>query len=97
MVFESLSGCLAEKLKSLDLGGNSFDSFKGQILETYMKHFKNLHVLLLRNNKISGPITLSIFGNFISLKSINLDSNNFSGPLPEFHASLSKFESLSID
>ncbi|KAF4398958.1 hypothetical protein G4B88_023552 [Cannabis sativa] len=77
------------KLKSLDLGGNSFDSFKGQILETYMKHFKNLHVLLLRNNKISGPITLSIFGNFISLKSLNLDSNIFSGPLPEFHASLS--------
>ncbi|XP_060971206.1 putative receptor-like protein kinase At3g47110 [Cannabis sativa] len=97
MVFESLSGCLSKSLKSLNLGGNSFDSFTGQILETYMRHFKKLHVLSLRNNIFSGPIPLSIFGNLISLKTLDLSSNNFSGPLPEFHASLSKLESLSID
>ncbi|KAF4380266.1 hypothetical protein F8388_024559 [Cannabis sativa] len=95
MVFESLSGCLAKKLKSLNLGANSFDSFTGQILDG-MRHFKNLHVLDLGNNKFSGPIPLSIFGNLISLKSLDLSSNNFSGPLPDFPASLSNLESLSI-
>ncbi|KAF4398956.1 hypothetical protein G4B88_023550 [Cannabis sativa] len=95
MVFESLSGCLSKSLKSLNLGGNKFDSFTGQILDE-MRDFKNLLILSLSNNIFSGPIPMSIFGNLISLKTLDLSSNNFSGPLPEFPVSLSNLEALYI-
>ncbi|KAL0011499.1 hypothetical protein SO802_006607 [Lithocarpus litseifolius] len=90
-IFESLSGCVSNSLKILDL---SNAQLSGQLTDE-LGQFKNLVILSLRYNSISGQIPLFI-GNLSSLRSLGLESNQINGTLPQSFGQLSKLESLNI-
>ncbi|PON62451.1 LRR domain containing protein [Trema orientale] len=97
--FESLSGCLSNRLKSLTLGtyweSSTGNGFTGQIPDE-IGEFKNLVYLSLRGNKIYGPIPNSIFANLLCLKTLFMGYNNLSGSFPQSLGSLTSLESLDI-
>ena len=66
----------------------------GQLTDE-LGQYKNLVILSLRNNSISGPIPLSI-GNLSFLRSLNLQSNQINSTLPQSFGLHSKLESLNI-
>ncbi|PON55576.1 Leucine-rich repeat domain containing protein [Parasponia andersonii] len=90
--FDSLSGCISDRLMSLDLGQNSYS---GQIMDRNLD-FKNLISLCLWINEISGPIPVSL-GNLSRLKRLWISRNKLTGSLPDSLGSLSNLEELQID
>ena len=58
--------------------------------------FKNLVVLDLANNSISGPLPISL-GSFSSLGYLDLSNNLFSGIVPQNFGQLSKLHTLHIE
>ena len=90
-IFESLSGCVSNRLEILDL--SNAKQF-GQLTDE-LGQFKNLVILSLGYNSISGPIPLSI-GNLSSLRSLYLESNQINGTATQNFGQLSKLRYLNI-
>ncbi|WVY90344.1 hypothetical protein V8G54_035858 [Vigna mungo] len=84
---ESLSNCM--QLEVLNLGNNQLEDTFPHWLQT-LPHLK---VLVLRDNKLHGPISKfkTKYG-FPSLNIFDISSNNFSGPIPEDY--IQNFESM---
>ncbi|WVY90345.1 hypothetical protein V8G54_035859 [Vigna mungo] len=75
---ESLSNCM--QLAVLNLGNNQLEDTFPHWLQT-LPHLK---VLVLRDNKLHGPISkFNTKYGFPRLKIFDISSNNFSGPIPE--------------
>ncbi|PON63058.1 Leucine-rich repeat domain containing protein [Trema orientale] len=92
--FESLLGCLSNRLQSLRLDGdhNFGKCFTGQIPDE-IGEFKDLVYLSISGHNIYGPIPMSI-GKLSALKSLNIADNQLNGSLPESIGSLSNLEYL---
>ncbi|WVY90343.1 hypothetical protein V8G54_035857 [Vigna mungo] len=84
---ESLSNCM--QLGVLNLGNNQLEDTFPHWLQT-LPHLK---VLVLRDNKLHGPISKfkTKYG-FPSLNIFDISTNNFSGPIPEDY--IQSFESM---
>ncbi|KAL0000645.1 hypothetical protein SO802_014426 [Lithocarpus litseifolius] len=90
-IFQSLSGYVSNGLEILEL----FSAQLSRQLTDELGQFKNLAVLCLGFNSISGPIPWSI-GNLSSLRSLNLMNNQINGTLPQSFGQLSKLDNLNI-
>ncbi|XP_027939314.1 receptor-like protein 7 [Vigna unguiculata] len=77
---ESLSNCML--LEFLNLGNNQLEDAFPHWLQT----LPYLKILILRANKLHGPIGMFKTKNeFPSLNIFDISSNNFSGPIPEHY------------
>ncbi|CAJ1953073.1 unnamed protein product [Sphenostylis stenocarpa] len=75
---ESLSNCT--HMEDLDLGNNQLED----TFPHWLQSLPNLTVLVLRANKLYGPIaSLKTKHGFPSLVVFDISSNNFSGPIPK--------------
>ncbi|KRH08717.1 hypothetical protein GLYMA_16G168700v4 [Glycine max] len=84
---ESLSNCIY--LEVLDLGNNQIKD----VFPHWLQTLPYLEVLVLRANKLYGPIAGSKTKHgFPSLVIFDVSSNNFSGPIPK--AYIKKFEAM---
>ncbi|WVY90963.1 hypothetical protein V8G54_036477 [Vigna mungo] len=84
---ESLSNCM--QLEVLNLGNNQLEDTFPYWLQT-LPHLK---VLILRDNKLHGPISkFKTKHGFPSFIIFDISSNNFSGPIPEHF--IQSFESM---
>ncbi|KAH1205878.1 Receptor like protein 27 [Glycine max] len=84
---ESLSNCIY--LEVLDLGNNQIKD----VFPHWLQTLPELKVLVLRANKLYGPIAgLKTKHGFRSLVIFYVSSNNFSGPIPK--AYIKKFEAM---
>ncbi|WVY90346.1 hypothetical protein V8G54_035860 [Vigna mungo] len=84
---ESLSNCM--NLEVLNLGNNQLEDTFPHWLQT----LPLLKVLVLRDNKLHGPIyILRTESGFPSLNIFDISSNHFSGPIPEDY--IQSFESM---
>ncbi|RZB61439.1 Receptor-like protein 34 [Glycine soja] len=84
---ESLSNCI--DLEVLDLGNNQIKD----VFPHWLQTLPELKVLVLRANKLYGPIAgLKIKHGFPRLVIFDVSFNNFSGPIPK--AYIQKFEAM---
>ncbi|KAL5173610.1 Receptor-like protein 34 [Glycine soja] len=84
---ESLSNCI--NLEVLDLGNNQIKD----VFPHWLQILPELKVLVLRANKLYGPIAgLKTKHGFPSLVIFDVSSNNFSGPIPK--AYIKTFEAM---
>ncbi|XP_068489462.1 receptor-like protein 9DC3 [Phaseolus vulgaris] len=84
---ESLSNCM--QLWLLNLGNNQIED----TFPHWLRTIPYLKVLVLRTNKLHGPIALfKTKHGFPSLNIFDISSNNFSGPIPEDF--IQSFESM---
>ncbi|KAL2967060.1 hypothetical protein AAZX31_16G153600 [Glycine max] len=84
---ESLSNCI--HLEVLDLGNNQIKD----VFPHWLQTLPELKVLVLRANKLYGPIAgLKIKHGFPHLVIFDVSFNNFSGPIPK--AYIQKFEAM---
>ncbi|CAL2243313.1 unnamed protein product [Prunus armeniaca] len=90
-IFDSMSVCGPDKLKSLSLGSNNFS---GHLAE-HVGNFKNFSHLDLSANSISGPIPVSL-GNLSVLTELLIYDNQFNGTLPESIGQLKMLTVLDI-
>ncbi|XP_048443254.1 receptor-like protein EIX1 [Pyrus x bretschneideri] len=79
-IFESLSSCSFGQIDSLRLSDNNFSGN----LSDQLRIFKNLRILDLSNNSISGRIPVSL-GNLSLLEELVIDHNSFEGVASEVH------------
>ncbi|XP_062118322.1 receptor-like protein EIX2 [Humulus lupulus] len=95
-VFEILSGCLSNSLRSLSIGGSPEKGycFTGQIPND-IGEFKSLVFLSLVYHKISGPIPISI-GKLSTLEVFYIHNNQLNGSLPKTIGSLSNLQYLDL-
>ena len=91
-ILEIFSGCLSDKLESLDLSSTQIFGF----LTNQFGQFKNLQTFSLRNNSILGPMPYSL-GELCSLEYLDVSSNKLNGTLSKIHfRNLTKLSSLSL-
>ncbi|KAJ3099830.1 hypothetical protein HK100_004826 [Physocladia obscura] len=82
-------------MPKLELIYAPFNSFSGPIPQR-ISNMKNLAVLNMGNNKISGPFP-TVFGDFLTnLKSINFERNQLIGPLPHNIGALVNLRALTL-
>nr|ACJ03072.1 HB06p [Malus floribunda] len=90
-IFESLSVCGPDRIKSLSLSKNNFS---GHLTEQ-VGEFRNLSHLEIYGNSISGPIPISL-GNLSCLEFLIISDNRFNGTLPEVLGQLKMLSYLEI-
>ncbi|GLT25000.1 hypothetical protein SLA2020_001580 [Shorea laevis] len=91
-VLEVFSGCVSNKIESLSLDGCQL---YGQ-LSNQLGNFKNLRVLYLFGNSISGNLPKS-FGQLSNLTIVDISNNFFEGPqFPHWLTSQTHLQSLDI-
>lgn len=91
-VLASLSGCASNSLERLFL---DFNKLSGHLPNELIGQFRNLVVLSLPSNSISGPIPESL-GKLSHLQSFIVFSNQLNGSLPESIGQLAELERFSI-
>ncbi|XP_044464199.1 receptor-like protein EIX2 [Mangifera indica] len=90
-ILDVFSGCVSEKLESLDLTNSQLSgNFTNQLGK-----FRNLKTLNLRNNSISGPIP-SVLGKLSSLVNLDLSHNKLNGFIPLSLGNMSSMEHLDL-
>lgn len=85
----------SNELYGIDLSNNYFSGSIFQLLCHGLKESKELEILDIGENVLSGEIP-DCWMNFQSLKVLNLGNNNFSGNLPFSMGTLSSLESLHL-
>ncbi|KAH9718114.1 hypothetical protein KPL71_022093 [Citrus sinensis] len=85
----------SNELYGIDLSNNYFSGSIFQILCHRLKESKELEILYLGENILSGEIP-DCWMNFQSLKVLNLGNNNFTGNLPLSMGTLSSLQSLHL-
>ncbi|XP_059629357.1 receptor-like protein EIX2 [Cornus florida] len=86
---------LSSNISTLDLSNNSFSGTISQFLCYKMDESKNLQLLNLERNLLSGELP-NCWTNCNSLEFINLANNNLSGKIPSSMGSLDFLESLHL-